>query len=238
MGITCPRLAEHIIMPDITPIRQPTGLQTRLIERAPTASDMSRWQRLKREFEKASNLIDAAGLLLENIYTTKMFADQNGINITIDPQFETRFFELKDQFEKLRGAIRMAEDHKIGIRPNGNDIDFVELPEYSMDGLIIPVIVGAVILAGAVAAAIYQQQENLKLVVKYGHLLNATDDLFCKDQSSPLCEKWEQTKKDAKYEQNMTIAQSLKKGIKTIAGGAATGLMLAIGLIVFLRSKK
>lgn len=230
-------------MPEVAPIKQPTGLPTRLIERSPNADDLGRWRRLKREFERASNLSDAAALYLENIYTTKAFADQNSVSMPIMDteleELEQKFFELNDKLEEIKRAIRMAEDHKLGIRQSGpRDIDFIELPEYSISGLIIPIIAGVVVLAGAIAAAVYLQRENLELTIKYARLLTATDEMFCDDAGSSLCANWEQTKKEAKYDQNMTIAESLKKGIKTVAGGAATGLILAIGLIVFLRSRK
>lgn len=226
-------------MPELAPIRQPTGLPTQLIERAPNRTDLSLWNRLLAEFSNASNELDRAALLLENIYTTWGFAKEQSLPIEpFSPELEEQFFSARDELEKIKRAIRMVEDHKLGIQPTGDgDINILEIPEATFSGLIIPVIAGLVILGTAIAATVYQTRQLTELTIKYAHLLKSTNDVFCANPNSSTCSQWKATKKARKYEQNETLADSLKKGIKTVAGGAATGLLLAVAALIFLRRK-
>lgn len=230
-------------MTELLPAPTTTGLPTLAIERPPTSVEIERWQRLLAEHQRASNAVDSAALLLENIYTTWKFGSDNKITLPhFDPDLEKKFFDIKELFEQSKKAIRMVIDHKLGIRTSGiNDLDIVEPSPQALGGLIIPVIIGAVILASAIAVAIYQSRIATEIANAYRKLLFDTNKIFCTDPKSAICKKWQSYKKARKYEQNINLSNSLtnalKGGVKTVVSGLATGLLVAIGLAVFLRSR-
>lgn len=230
-------------MTEISPAPTTTGLPTMAIERPPTSDEIERWQRLLSEHKRASNAIDSAALLLENIYTTWKFGSDNGIDLpAFNPDLEKKFFDIQESFERSKRAIRMVIDHRLGIRSAGlNDVDIVEPPSQALSGLIIPVIIGAVILASAIAVAIYQSRIATEIANQYRKILFDTNKIFCADPKSTLCQKWQHFKKARKYEQNISMSNSLTSaltgGVKTVVSGLATGLLVAIGLAVFLRDR-
>jgi hypothetical protein len=221
-------------------IKQPT-LQKPFIgiraERPPNGSEMSLWDKLLREHRKAGNALDRAGLLLYNIYTTYTFGNSQGIIMPeFDPQIEVQYYDARKAFEASKMAIRGAEDHTYGIRVSNGDIDVMS-PEqnqfYGFGGLIIPVIIGLIVLGGAIATAIWQSKIATEVANKYREILFKTDAVFCANPNSKLCSDWTAYKQKHNYQQNITIADSLKKGIKTVAGGLGLGLAAAVGLVVF-----
>lgn len=229
-------------MPELKP--EPViGLPVQAIERGPSQKEISRWSRLLVEHERASYSIDRAALLLKNIYTTWVFALDNEVILpTFDPLLEDQFYKVQESFEKSKSAIRGVIDHKLGIRLSGlNDLDIVEPEQQSFEGLILPIALGLVVVSAAIATAIWQSTIATKIANEYRKILFDTDKIFCSNAKSELCKKWKQFKIDRKYEQNTNMANSLssvvKKGITTVAGGLATGLIVAIGLVVFMRSK-
>ena len=119
-------------------------------------------------------------------------------------------------------------------------LDILE-PQQSLSGLIIPVIAGIVILAAAIGAAIYQSSVATKLGNEYRKILFDTNRIFCQNPNSELCKKWTAYKGQRKYDQNLKVADSLgetlKKGVKAVAGGLATGLLVAVAAIAFMRLK-
>ena len=184
----------------------------------------------------ASNAIDAAGLLLYNLYTTYSFAESHGVTLpTVDPSLESAFLDVLDSFEKTKQAIRKVQDKVFGIRLTKNgDIDIMKPKQQDFQGIIIPVIVGIVILAGAVGASIWQYKKASKLSRKYNNILDATDDTLCSNPESELCKNWEETKLEKKYVKNKTIADTLKSGISTAGKGLQIGLLVALPLAAYL----
>lgn len=212
------------------------------IERPPTASEMSRWRELLKQHEKASIAVDMAGFLLQNIYTSYSFAKENDVTVPeFDPSLETRYYDVRQSFETSKKAIRLVEDHQFGIKTNGSDIDIIEPPQTTFSGFIIPVAIGIVVLATAIGTAIWQSKIATDIANEYRKLLFDTNQIFCANPNSQLCKNWIQYKKVKKYDQNTKIADSLgetlKKGVKTVAGGLATGLLVAVAAVIFLRSR-
>jgi hypothetical protein len=230
-------------MPELMPSPQPVGFPVEVIQRAPSYNEVARWQRLLREHDRATSAVDRAGLLLHNIYLTWTFANDAGVSLpAFDPELESQYFEARNTILDLTKAIRLVQDKQAGIRPSGaSDLDIVE-PQQSLSGLIIPVIVGIVILAGAIGTAIYQSSVVTKLGNEYRKILFDTNKIFCKNPSSNLCKKWIAYKEQRKYDQTLETADSLgetlKKGVKTVAGGLATGLLVAVAAIAFMRFSK
>ncbi|MDD3380009.1 MAG: hypothetical protein PHD68_02175 [Rugosibacter sp.] len=203
------------------------------IERAPTREELSKWNRLLEEYRRASDALDACGLLLKNVYITTDFAINNGIAVNFDPSLETQYYKLREDFGLLTAAIRGVENHELGIRV-GDDIDILRPPATSYEGLVIPVALGIIVLAAAVGTAIYQSRIATEIANQYRTLLFDTDQMFCSNPSSPLCQKWKQTKVEKKYVQNATLAETLKAGVAKVAGGLSLGLAIAVaGLLIW-----
>jgi hypothetical protein len=231
-------------MSEFSPIAKPTGIPTEVIERPPIQDDLSRWHRLLQEHDVASNALDRAGLLLFNIYTTWSFAAENSISLpNFDAKLEQQYFDVKDSFEKSKKAIRLVQDHELGIRPSGaSELDIIEPPQTGdLQGLIIPIAIGIVVLAAAIGTAIWQSSVATKIANEYRKILFDTNQIFCGNPNSDLCNKWNSYKETRKYSQNLKMADSLgetlKKGVKVVAGGLATGLLVAVALVFFLRSR-
>ena len=246
MGVECVGLvgdATGAIMPEIAPVPQPVGFPVELIQRAPSSDERWRWTRLIEAEDRATSAIDRAGLLLRNIYLTWGFAKNTGVTLpAFDPGLEAQYFEARNAIHKITQAVRLVQDKQAGIRPSGSsDLDIVE-PQQSLSGLIIPVVVGIIILAGAIGTAIYQSSVATKLGNEYRKILFDTNKIFCKNPNSELCQNWTAYKAKQKYDQNLKVADSLgetlKKGVKAVAGGLATGLLVAVAAIAFMRFSK
>lgn len=231
-------------MPEFLPSPQPVGFAVEAIQRATTPDDLSRWKRLLDEHDRAMSAIDRAALLLTNIYITWTFAKEAGIALpAFDPDLETQYFDSSNAIHDLTRAIRLVQDKQAGIRPLGaNDLDILEPQQSLSGGLIIAVIIGIVILAGAVGTAIYQSSVATKLGNEYRKILFDTNQIFCQNPQSELCQKWTAYKQKRRYDQNLKMADSLgetlKKGVKAVAGGLATGLLVAVAAIAFMRFSK
>jgi hypothetical protein len=229
-------------MPELVPSPQPVGFAVELIQRNTTSNEIARWNRLLLEYDRATSAVDRAGLLLHNIYITWTFAKDFGVSMPeFNPDLEAQYFDTKNAIHDITKAIRLVQDKQAGIRPAGSsDLDIVE-PQQSLSGLIIPVIVGIVILAGAIGTAIYQSSVATKLGNEYRKILFDTNKIFCQNPSSDLCKKWTAYKEQRKYDQTLRTADSLgetiKKGVKAVAGGLATGLLVAVAAIAFMRLK-
>jgi len=229
-------------MPELMPSPRPVGFPVEVIQRQTTSNEVSRWKRLLLEHDRATSAVDRAGLLLHNIYTTWTFANDASVSLPpFDPDLETQYFEARNTIHDITRAIRLVQDKQAGIRPAGaSDLDIVE-PQQSLSGLIIPVIVGIVILAGAIGTAIYQSSVATRLGNEYRKILFDTNKIFCQNPNSDLCKNWTAYKEQRRYTQTLKAADSLgetiKKGVKTVAGGLATGLLVAVAAIAFMRFK-
>lgn len=226
-----------LVMAEFTIPVQPMPLY-RVPSRPIDSLEGSLWSRLLRLTAKAGNDIDRAGLLLQNIYLTFSFASQNAVFLSaMNPEDERKYYELKESHRALVEAIRGVEDKKYGIRINGHDLDILE-PSNDLSGLVIPVAVGVVVLAAAIATAIWQSKLATEIALKYRELLLRTDNTLCSDPTSKLCQKWKAEKKTSGYEKNMSLADTLKTGVSKIAGGLSTGLLIAIPIVAFLALRR
>jgi len=204
-----------------------------------TLQQKNAWNRLLKAHVKAGEAIDRATLLLYNIRTVYDFAKENGISLPkLNPNLEQRLLDLVYSYQKSSEAIRGVEDKLYGIRITSGDIDIMKPNEKSFEGLIIPIIIGVVILAGAIAAAIWQKDEADNLSEKYNDILEASDEQFCADKESKLCQKWEERKLEKKYQKNLTIADSLKSGITRAGSGLKWGALIGIPIALFLIFRK
>ena len=193
------------------------------------------WNRLVKAHARAGDAVDRATLLLYNIRTTYDFAEKNGVVLPkLNPNLEKGLLDIVTSYQKSSVAIRGVEDKLYGIRINKNDIDIMKPNSQSFEGLIIPIIIGVVILAGAIATAIWQKDEADDLSKKYNDILKATDEQFCKDRESKLCQDWEEKKIEKKYEKNMTIADTLKSGITRAGSGLKWAALIGIPIAVYL----
>lgn len=216
------------------PVRPPQPIRGIKYARPPRANEANLWSRLLSAHKDASKWLDVAGLLLTNIYITYRFASENGVTLPqMDPALERKYYDARDSFDLSRKAIRGVIDRRYGIKITGNDLDILEPKpeegEQSVEGFggfIIPIIIGVVILAGAVGAAIWQSRVAQEVANKYRKLLFDTNAIFCADPNSELCAKWEAYKQKHSYNKHETLAESIKKGIRSVGGGIGKAVFL------------
>lgn len=203
--------------------------------RALKLGERKAWERLLREFEAANNAVESAGLLLLNLQTTYDFANQKGIAFSpVDPSLVNDFYETRNAIAAIKEAIRGAQDRRYGIKlREDGDIDILEAKDSGLEGIIIPIIVGILILAGAVGTTIWQRDKAQTLRRKYNDILKKTDDTLCKVKGSTTCKDWEATKKKKNYVRNKSLSESLQSGVGTISTGLRYGLMIGIPLAAF-----
>jgi hypothetical protein len=230
--------AGELIMPETTPITYTDPLPGIPSHRAPTSAERGAWNRLLVNHDNALRALDRAGLLLRNVYTTFQFGGENGIVLTpIDPTFESDYYAGRKNMSELTRMIRDVEDGKLGIRLASGDIDIMTLPAQQFSGWIIPA-VGVGLIALVIGAGAYAYNESKRaamIAVVFAKLLHDTDRMFCSKPGSATCQKWKAVKAEKKYEQNMTLADSLKAGAKTVLTGLGLGILALIGLPILLR---
>jgi hypothetical protein len=226
-------------MPELSPVR-PVPIESIDIERSPTSAELALWNRLLHAHSQASDALDIAGLLLENLYTVYTFADKHNIRLeSPSPELEEKYYELRDSFKALTSAIRAVQDHSAGIRiASGNDIDIIEPSNERMDGLIIPVIIGAVIVAGAIAVATYQTKQSVEIAMEYRRILATADKHLCNNKNSDVCKKWETEKKQSGYVKNKTLSEQLTRGVSNVSSGLKWGLLIGIPVGIYLLATK
>lgn len=220
-------MPEEITVPTIP---QPITNVARI--RLATTKEQNAWRSLLAHHKSACKWLDVAGILLTNVYTTYRFAAENGVSLSpMSPDMESDYYDARDSFDKSKRAIRGVKDRVYGIRITGNDLDIMksqEEPEQvsGLGGIILPIVVGVIILAGAIGAAIWQSRVAQKVANQYRKLLFDTNKIFCADPSSDLCEKWEAYKLKNNYTKNETLADSLSKGIRAVGGGIGKAVFL------------
>ena len=227
------------IKPLPIPVKSPIGFQSQNIARPANWRERSKWNELLSVFDRDQIEMDRASLLLANIQLTYRFAESQKIGMPDISNINDEYISARSKFDELKEAIRGVEDHRFGIRltTDGKDIDIMKPGggdlSGALSGLIIPVIVGGIIVAGAIGDAWYQTKVNIELFNKYRSLLENTNRVFCYDKSSKLCQDWQSLKTKNNYDQNIKMADSLSGslsgGVKKIAG--SVGVALGVGIV-------
>lgn len=234
-------------------LNAPPTLPVEAWEREPTSSELSAWRKLIGQYQRAGDAIDACNLMFENMRQLQVFATDNGVEIPyVDPSIEKRFQEVLSQFNGLKRAIRGVEDHTLGLHyryklsPSGNtsfdDIDIVAPSEEvakqhgfgsASFGAIGIIIVGVVVLVGAIAAAYWATQNAIEISQQARALVKKADAALCSDPDSSICQKWQADKLESKFDDKESLAESITAGVTKVGSGLVIGALalLAVGLL-------
>lgn len=199
----------------------------------PSSTAQKKWSDVERRTRSLDAQLLKSSLLYDCLGMMQHFALKHGVQIEpMPPELETRFVNAVDEFAALRRAVRNVEDRLWGARWTGKDFDVIE-PGQSLEGLFIPVAIGAGVLAfgGLMARLFYLENETDEINAKYNALIETTDRQFCADPSSPLCSEWQIEKEVSGYQKNKTFADSIKSAAVTVGSGLGKGLMIALPVL-------
>lgn len=209
-------------------------------ERGPSAQEMSQWQHLLNLHQRAGELVTACSAIFNNgVILTKFAADNDFFLETINPELEQRFLQVLETYKKLTKAIRGCKDRKFGIQFSAGDIDILapdaETAEQEGFGAIPLIIVGVVVVAGAIAAAYWATQNAIEISNQARALVEAADNQLCSNPASPICKKWETRKKQTNYAANKSLADSVQTGISRVGNGLIISAVAALGIGILWR---
>ena len=217
-------------------------------ERAPNSLELRLWARAEKACEKTAPLAYALELQYFNILITAKFAASGGVPLaldemkTLEPQMQTALIEN----ERLKQAMADVRNLKLGIRvtPDRTDLEILQPPSLAFSGWVIPVTIGALVVAAIISRWIWVENEFKRISDRYNHILTTSDEKLCADPNSKLCADWNTTKAQSGYQKNETVIDSIKGAVKGIGGalgrGLGSGIMLAIvlGMLIYLPAPK
>lgn len=217
-------------------------------ERAPTRSELSQWDKLIQQYHKAQNAIDACNLWLGLLQNLQSFAEENGFQAPrIDPSLLQLLDDIKQRFAALTRGIRGVEDHTLGVHYRykvtsaGNtpfdDIDIVAPSEESADahgfGAIGIVIVGVIVVVGAIALAYWATKNAIETADQLESLVKKADKALCSDPTSTICQKWKADKLETNFEERASLADSISSGVTKVGSTIVLGALALLALSLF-----
>jgi hypothetical protein len=130
-------------------------------------------------------------------------------------------------------------EYGVRVTTDGKDLEILQPQESTSFGWIIPVALGAVVLAGLIARWVYLEKEVTFVHEQYNGILDRSDKKLCADPKSKTCADWKAIQTSGGYEKRQGIIDS---ALATIKGAAQTGiswgLAIAVPLAVFLIFRK
>jgi len=207
-------------------------------ERGPTRSELSTWERLLRNHQNALRENQIAGLALTNASIVYQFAGENAVFLVpFPPELEQKYLDVRSKLGTLTRAIRGVEDLTLGVSFSNGDIDILAPTEESAIehgfGLIPLVILGVVVLAGAIAAAIWATKNSIEISNQAREIAARADKTLCSDPNSELCKKWKIEKSSTGYNRNVSVLETVKSSLGAVGQGIGSGLAIAIPLLAF-----
>lgn len=215
-----------------TPLRYGTA------ERPPTDHENSLWDRAEALKKKVILLATIMRLRHKQLMRAAQFAAAHGVPFDAGelPGLESRMLAVLSQIEQYRRLHCDVNGQQLGVKPSatGDDLDIVQPQESDSFGGWPLIVAGVIILIGIIARWIYVENEVTTISEKYNHVLTKTDNEFCKDPSSKLCQDWQAEKKTGDLAKNETLVDSVKRAMGTVGSGIGTGLMLIIPLLALM----
>lgn len=206
-------------------------------ERAPTSKEMELWDQAERAKNRTILLAYAMRIRYQQIRQAFAIASENNV-----PLNEPDLAKLESQMiSALRQIKQIRLDHcdvtgmKLGVSlsSSGEDLDIVRPPAMTSLGAIwVPIVIGAVVVAGIIARWAYLETEVQRISDQYNGILRRADNELCADPSSAACQRWKETKAGAAYQKNETLLDSLKSAASKVGTIAKTGI--GIGLAALL----
>lgn len=203
---------------------------------AATSGELRRWADVEARARRVDAIAFRAGLLLENMTIAYRFGAARGVPLAPVPaDLESRFLFAWEENMRVQDAVRKIGARQWGARWNGKDFDAIDPSGGAgLEGIFIPIAIGAVALAGLVSRLIWVEKENTDLGGKYNAILEKTDRVLCSDPKSTTCQDWQREKTVSNYQRNVTMADSIKGAVGSIGAGLGKGLLIALPVLAAL----
>lgn len=203
------------------------------ITTAPTAYQAAKWQECLDLYSSIHDKVFAIGLQSECLNARGQYAAANKITLNLPGAIiaEEKRALLESAFSQVSKAILGVERWEYGLRWRDNDFDILS-PPATMGALFIPIMVGALILAGCFTTLYHLGKSSDELLVDYQKLNRAADSALCSNPDSDLCKGWQVVKDQQNIVEKESFADSLKGGLSkgiTVAL-ALVGVMLALSI--------
>jgi hypothetical protein len=204
-------------------------------ERAPTAKELSMWERAEKISKRALLLSYIVQNQWMNLKLTHAFAKSASIELGEPdlPDYADRMFTVMHKIEPLKDAMCKVNQLELGIKisSSGNDLDIVQ-PQDTSFGWVIPVIGVSLIVAGVIGLWQELSDDLDEITKKYNGVLKKADALICKNPNDKICKDWENSKKENNYYKRESIIDSVKSALVSFGGAAKKGLGWGVALLL------
>jgi hypothetical protein len=202
-----------------------------------TTAEMAKWDKLVK-IARAINLrTQAAAVGARNISAAVDIGRQHGITLPGSAEQLADVADLQERDDKLQHIIGAVEMEELGLRFTRGDIDIMALPgatdeelaQYRGFGLV-GIIIGIVIVAGAIALGVHFFMESTKIAKRNKILERRNDELL----SGQALTDWQQYRQSVAYTDNQSFYEDLMETAdeagKIIRTSSQWGIALAIPL--------
>lgn len=205
-----------------------TGIKRAPIKDAPRSDLVARWTECLRLTERLLDIEFAISLQSEALITKALYAQSVGAPLVLPgaENVEQRYLSFKKSLAGLQDAVAHVQTKEYGLKWRDNDFDIIA-PSPAMGALFIPLMIGAVIIAGCFATLYHLGESSDKVLQDYKILNKSATETLCKDPNSTLCKGWNAVKTQNNIDEKESFADSLKGGL---AKGLTIGLAVVIGL--------
>lgn len=206
-----------------------TKIKRAPISDVPSRALVAQWDRCLQLMDEVIDKEFAISLLSEALIAKAIYAQSAGVTLPIDAALaEQRYLVLRKKASDIYQAVSAVRQKEYGLRLRDGDFDIIAPSTQALNGLFIPLAVGAVIVAGCFLTLYHLGEDASKLVIEYKKLNKSADTVLCKDPNSDLCKNWNVVKAAQKIEEKEGFADSLMGGVSK---GLTVGLAVAIGML-------
>jgi len=213
-----------------------------LPERAPTTSELRKWDALIKQLDRAKRWLVINYMLKNNFGIIQQFCADNGLPVPeIDPSILVQLTEKASQFQTIQKAIQAVERLELGIRFKNGDIDIVAPTWYTAEqtqdytlGLWPLIFAGlAVVLIVGLSARLITIEDTCESCEKKLKEQNKKlDAQLCQNPNDPTCQKWQKIKKETEYVRAEGTIDQIKNGLKKFGGAAIGGIGLGLAVAI------
>lgn len=212
-----------------------------------TQKQVAKFEKFKKIGSAINKYAKAAKMRGETIAEGIRIGRDNGVSLPDAVAFISEVQNFQETDRKLQLIISAVLVGDLGIRDSSrnNDLDIMapsgttddELMQYQL-GSITAIVIGVVVLYGAITVAYSQYQRAERIKAKYTEAKAYVDNRLCADPSSPQCAEWKAFKSSPSQTERESFWDNLEKLAKRIAesviGGTKWGLIVGIPLGIFL----
>jgi hypothetical protein len=201
------------------------------------------WDQWCDSVKKYDRAVLANELRAANLDLSYRFARENSIPLAWLSTVDVHNLEThRRNADRFKDIVNHVHSRRFGLRFRGTgDFDVLALagtkaeaiqqyrPE-TLGAAFIPILIGVLVVAAAVALIRYLQGENEVLGQKLDRAVRDADSKFCKDPNSPICKTWLERKKIEGYDKRQSAIDSLIETVKSGAAGLAKAVAIGIGI--------